>query len=365
MKLKFKGSVHFANGDPAPDVTVHIFDKDALGKVDDDLTVTPGFSDENGNFTLTYEPLRYLDYHTVDLSHTHNQPGSESGEENGIRLPDLSDIYLPYLHFDYTFNGLIYTHSASMGVFRARFYLPQYPPVEFQPSAQGFHFVNQFSGYFLPFSTPAFMGSNKVSSKYGLCGGMCAATYDFALARKPIPIFSEVPKQGTRLHRYLFQRQMDSLGGFGQEVVKVAHWTSLPDDTSVGTMRRTAEEWVGIREKLDQKNMVILALIYVHASSVAELSRNVFKNHQVLAYAYQLDSAGVLFINIYDPNLPGRDDVTIRAEALQVGEELAPSGGQPLMGLKSAELVAGDEYRPVRGFFAMPYTPVKPPKGTY
>ncbi len=363
MKLKFSGSIHFANGDPAPNVAVRILDRDTAGNEDDDLTVSTGLSDEKGSFSLTYESLRYLDYHTIHLSGAHAQHGDVHTVENGLRVPDMSDIYLPYLKFDYTFNGLIYAHTASLGFFQTNFYLPEYPPIQFLPSTHGFRFLNSFAGYFLPFSPPAFMSSRKVGSKYGLCGGMCAAAYDFALAGKPVPITLDVPRQGTRLQRYLFQRQMDSLGGLGQEVVKVAQWTSLPDDTLVGTMRRTADEFAHISQKLNQKKPVILALIYVHANSLGELSRLIFNNHQVLAYAYQQDVVGVRTINIYDPNLPGRDDVIIRTETVLLGEEDTPSGTQMISGMKSTELVAGAHYRDVRGFFAMPYTPVKPPKG--
>jgi hypothetical protein len=362
MQLTFTGNVHFANGTPAPNVEVRVFDRDAAGKADDDLTVAPGLSDENGRFSLRYEPLRYLDYHTIISSSTPNPPGDHEAEEHGLRIPDLGDLYLPYLRFDYTFNGMNYTHTCSLGVFRTKFYLPEYPPVDFLPSTNGFKFKNSFSGYFLPFSTPAFMSSRKVSPEYGLCGGMCASAYDFALAGRAIPASSDVPKQGTRLHRYLFQRQMDSLGGVGQEVIKVAQWTSLPDDTSVGTMRRTADEFQSIRQKLDQKNLVILALIYKHAGSLGELSRVIFTNHQVLAYAYQKATSGTYTIRIYDPNLPGRDDVVLYAEPVLLGEEAAIGEHPSATGLKSSELLDGVHYLDVRGFFAMPYTPVIPPK---
>jgi len=363
MKLKFSGSIHFANGDPAPNVTVRVFDKDAAGKEDDDLTISPGLSDKKGRFNLVYEPLRYIDYHRLHLSGTHNRPVDLNDEENGLRVPDLTDIYLPYMKFDYTFNGLIYAHTTSLGVFQTRFFLPENPPVQFLPSIHGFKFINSFAGYFLPFSSPAFMSARKVNSRYGLCGGMCAAAYDFALAGKPIPSITDAPRQGTRLQRYLFQRQMDSLGGLGQEVVKVAQWTSLPDDTPVGTMRRTADEFVTIRQKLDLKNLVILALIYARAGSLRELSQVIFNNHQVLAYAYQQNSAGVFTINIYDPNLAAQDDVVILLESLLLGEETTASGNQVITGLKSTELVGGTHYRDVRGFFSMPYTPIKPQIG--
>ena len=181
-------------------------------------------------------------------------------------------------------------------------------------------FRNRFPGYFLPYTTPAFLRSRKISSTYGLCGGMCSAAYDYTLAKKAIPLNTEVPNRGSRLHRYLFRRQLDSLGGLGQEVVKVAQWTCLPDDTLVGTQRRTADEFNQFHHQLDDRNLVILALIYEHAYSMKELSRCIFDNHQVLAYAYQQDELGAVMINVYDPNLPSRDDVVIRSEPIVLGE---------------------------------------------
>jgi hypothetical protein len=352
MKLKFSGSVFYANGDPISGVRVRIFDKDSAGKQDDDLTITPGISDGLGKFELTYEPLRFVDYHTSDVTGTPEEPFNTSAPGN--QLPDLLDIYQPYLQFYYTVNSIQRQHSTPFGIFQKKFHLPENPPVDFLPSACGFKFTNSFSGYFLPFSTPAFLGAGKVTSKYGLCGGMCAGAYDYSLAGRPIPPNNSVPHQGTRLQRYLFQRQMDSLGGMGQQVIKVAQWTSLPTDTPLGTQARTANEFASARQRLDDKNLVVFALIYEHASAISELARVIFNNHQVLAYACLEDSPGDITVRVYDPNLPERDDVTINLTMVQLGE---------VTGLKSTQLVAGEFYREVRGFFAMPYSPVVPPKG--
>ena len=172
------------------------------------------------------------------------------------------------------------------------------------------------------------------------------------------------PHQGTRLQRYLFQRQMDSMGGLGQQVAKVAQWTCLPDDTLLGTQARTS---CGIqrliRQKLDDRNPVVLALIYEHASSVKELSRCIFNNHQVLAYAYQQDGFGGYSIKVYDPNLPGRNDVIIRCEPVVLGTVASPTGAETVMGFRSTQLLGGVLYKQVRGYFAMPYQPEQPPKG--
>jgi hypothetical protein len=363
MKISFSGSVHFANGDPISNVVVRIFDKDASGKEDDDLTAIPGLSDDQGNFHLSYEPLRYLDYHTAHLSSSNELSARSQADKRGLLMPDLGDLYLPYLKFNFTINGVAQEYTASLGLLQTVFQLPLNPAVNFLPSRDSFKFPNRFSGYFLPYSMPAFLSSRKISSKYGLCGGMCAAVYDFLLAGRAIPQVVEVPKQGTRLQRYLFRRQMDSLGGLGQQAIKVAQWTVLPSDTMIGTMRRTADEFNQLRVKLDQGNLVILALIYEHATTFKELSRRIFNNHQVLAWAYQEDAQNVITIQIYDPNLPGHDDVALRSAPVMLGEEESPAGADPVIGLESTEVVGGESYREVRGYFEMPYSPVHPSKG--
>jgi hypothetical protein len=361
MQITLSGSVYYANGNPMSGVTVRIFDRDAAGKEDDDLTVNQGISDHQGGFTITYEPQRYLDYYTYHLAGSSSETDASDGTQHDVVLPDLGDIYLPYLRFNYTYNQVEREYSASLGLFQTRFYLPVNPPVTFLPSLNGFKFPNSFSGYFLPYSTPAFL-NRKVLSTYGLCGGMCAAAYDFLLADRPIPPTTNVPSQGSRLQRYLFQRQMDSLGGLGQAAVKVAQWTSLPDDTLVGTFRRTADEFAELRQKLDEGNLVVLALIYEHATSLKELRKVIFNNHQVLAYGCQVSDDGKVTINVYDPNLPGWDDVDISAEPVELGQDNSPGRPVPIMGLDSTQRVGGTQYRRVRGFFAMPYSPVTPPE---
>jgi hypothetical protein len=104
---------------------------------------------------------------------------------------------------------------------------------------------------------------------------------------------------------------------------------------------------------------VILAVIYENASSVKELSQRIFNNHQVLAFACQkLDSGGIQ-INIYDPNLPCEDEAIIRAEPVLLGESISGT----MLGVQSSQWVGGSFYKPVRGFFGMPYLPVQPPPG--
>jgi len=53
------------------------------------------------------------------------------------------------------------------------------------------------------------------------------------------------------------------------------------------------------------------------------------RNHQVLAYAYEV-ALDEVTLRIYDPNWPGRDDVTI---TLGPGEVIRQSTGEPLAGV--------------------------------
>ncbi len=138
MRIVFNGRIHFANGEPASDVTVRIVDKDSASIQDDDLTITPGISDKNGRFSLIYEPLRNPEYHTPQIVGTPSQPFNPPSAELGLHMPKPGDEYLPYLMFHYTFNGLAHQHTERLGIFQTEFYLPEYPPVEFLPSRDGF-----------------------------------------------------------------------------------------------------------------------------------------------------------------------------------------------------------------------------------
>lgn len=359
MAENFTGKVVFANGFPAQNVLVRVFDKDEPGKGDDDLTVDPGRSDNEGKFTVRFEPSRYLDHKTITTQEPNNPPWDWTLTTRTRNIPDLTDIYLPYLEFRYTFNGRRCVHTAFLVPFQAEFQLPEIPPLQFKPSVHGFKFANHFSGYPLPFSIPNLPGLATVGKSYGLCGGMSTAAYDFLLAGRSIPSVTTSPEQGANLHRYLYRRQIDTFGALGEYIAKFAQWMVLPDDTILGTQKRTYDEFEEIRAKLDDENAVVLGLVYVSGGNRFEI----WKNHQVLAYNYSEVSATTININIYDPNYPQREDVIIRAERISVGTTLIP-GVPPrkrtVLGFKCTQQIA-NRAKNVRGFFAMPYVPVMPP----
>jgi hypothetical protein len=361
MAEKFTGKVLFANGFPAQNVLVRVFDKDEPGKGDDDLTVDPGRSDSDGKFTVRFEPSLYLDYNTITTKEPSNLPWDWTLTTRTRRIPDLTDIYLPYLELRYTFNGRRCVHTAVMVPFQTEFRLPEIPPFNFKPSVHGFKFTNNFSGYALPFSIPNLSGVSAVEKSYGLSGGMSCAVYDFLLAGRSIPCDTTVPEQDSILYQYLYRRQIDSFGALGEYIAKFAEWMVLPDDTILGTQKRTYDEFEAIRAKLDDGNAVVLGLVYVSGRDSLEI----WKNHQVLAYDYSEVSATTIDINIYDPNYPQREDIVIRVERVPVGTTLVP-GVPPrkrtVLGFKSTQKISNREIN-VRGFFAIPYVPVVPPAG--
>ncbi|MFL5777322.1 MAG: hypothetical protein ACJ761_00130, partial [Chloroflexota bacterium] len=78
-----------------------------------------------------------------------------------------------------------------------------------------------------------------------------------------------------------------------------------------------------VREEIDQGRVALVGL-------VRKASWNPFAltdNHQVLAYAYEVDEAGAITLRIYDPNHPDDDGVTIG-----LGRVAGQSTGEPLIG---------------------------------
>lgn len=359
MQEKFSGKILFENGVPAENVQVRVFDKDEDSK-DDNLTIQPGLSDSQGQFTLTYEPSRYLDYKTI----TTKLPQSLFKWKLSSRshhIPDLKDIYLPYLEFRYSHKARIKHHTAAMIPFVREFRLPEIftPDVTFLPSQHGFNFLNRFPGYPLPFSIPKLPNITDIESTYGLCGGMSAATCDFFLAQKTMPEIKEPPAKGTPLYKYLYRRQTDSFGAFGTHIAKFAQWMVLPEDTVFGTQKRTYDQFEEISNDLDDGNLAVIGLVYVGGSTV-----QIWENHQVLAYKYE-EFGNDIKLYIYDPNYPNQDDVFIAAQRIPVGKTRVPgdsSRRRTVMGLRCKQKRSSSQKeKAVRGFFKMPYQPVEIP----
>ncbi len=313
MSQTFTGVVQFANGAPAANVSVRLFDADVLTE-DDDLTVEPGVSDAKGVFAVQYDQSRDLDF---------------------------ADVFRPYLQFSYTHHGETRSHQADLQPNQRDYRLPEIPPVAFVPATHGFQYTNRYPGYWIPFSVQSVPDIPSVSNTYGLCGGMCATAMDFLLAGRPIPQRHRRPGRVTPLHRYIHTRQVDSLTA-GTQVARFARWMSLPD---TAVHRRTAEELKTLRQNLDNGVPTPIGMVYVSTKDTMQI----WQNHQILACQYEDLGEGRIRILVYDPNYPRRNDVFV---------ESWPD--KETGGVASVQRISKKD-KVTRGYFVMPYEPMVPP----
>jgi hypothetical protein len=208
----------------------------------------------------------------------------------------------------------------------------------FLPSTCGFRFANAFWAQPLWRVPLAGLGHLRIGdASRGLCGGMIFAARDFFERGCPPPDVREPPEHGSPLFGYLVRRLLHSFH-LPWGPLHYYRWMAADDgDLLRHTVRR---QWPRVRRELDAGRLAALGLICRHSRNPLRLG----ENHQVLAYAYGLDEpSGSLLLAIYDPNHPGRDDVTL---ALNVR---APAG------------VSSSTGESVRGFFHTPYRPHRLP----
>ena len=214
----------------------------------------------------------------------------------------------------------------------------------FLPSLHGFRFANRWppgpTVTFGPFD-PRILGIGDAST--GLCGGMVTTARDLFEAGIPPPADSEPPANGSPRFRSIVRRQVESLDWLRTPLRFFDLQAFRPDPPTrlFGFLRREAprvaairDEWPKIRAEIDAGRAPILGLIRTASNSPRDLTRN----HQVLAYAYDEAVDGIR-IRIYDPNHPGADDVELQAtvdpEAKRAWPDrvqLAQSTGEPLLG---------------------------------
>ena len=214
----------------------------------------------------------------------------------------------------------------------------------FAPSASGFRFPNRFP----PEPVLAMgVGQRRLgvgNASNGLCGGMVFAVRDLFEAGIAPPPATEPPAGGSPLFRYVVRRLFHS---FDLPVGPARYMAWMVRPSREGRLglrgiaaRTVGREWPLIKLDLDRGVLSPIGLVRVHSFNPLELGRN----HQVLAYGYQLDeeSAGVT-ISVYDPNHPGDDEVALSFS-------LKP-GADWKVGYFPGEL-------PVRGFFRTRFRPV-------
>lgn len=223
----------------------------------------------------------------------------------------------------------------------------------FVPSMNGLRFVNSWPDEAdIVVNVPP-LGQVKIgSASNGLCGGMVFTVLDVFTAGLP-PLPDPQPPPGSPLFKYIVKRLFDSWN-LPSGVLTYYQWMMLPDgDTGMwlatlrGVCGRTVvDEWPGIRSDLDHGRLSPLGLVTVQSANPAQLG----KNHQVLAYGYDLQG-DQLTIKVYDPNtdLGSADTVRISLSVAHHGGTTAITHN---VGIS----------RPIRGFFRVPYQPADPPR---
>ncbi|HSR86149.1 MAG TPA: hypothetical protein VLM11_18380 [Streptosporangiaceae bacterium] len=224
-------------------------------------------------------------------------------------------------------------------------------PALFVPSQHAFGFANAWP------DEPALSLLTPVrpirigNAARGLCGGMVFATLDYWHAGAQPP--ATMPTPGEPLFRFIVWRLIQSWH-VPTGVARYYYWMTLPDGDDwrglsrraparrMGLQTRTmAAQWPQIRAQLDAGQPTAIGLVTVAGANPLQLGRN----HQVLAYSYQVAGSRVS-LQVYDPNSGPADDIYIRFDTV------APHAGfthSVKIGL------------PVRGFFLTPYFPVQPP----
>jgi len=211
----------------------------------------------------------------------------------------------------------------------------------FLPSTGGFHFANAWPhGPTVRFGPldPRIIGVGDAAD--GLCGGMVYTAADLFAAGVAVPLDREPFANGSPRFNAIVRRQVESLDWLR---VPIRYWLRSTLGGSFGGDRARAtleNEWPRAKAELDARRVVQIGLIRVASWNPWQLTMN----HQVMAWGYAEDGRGVT-LNLYDPNWPDRDDVTI---TIHLDPALRPSGLSQSTG------------EPLLGWFVLPYSPADP-----
>jgi hypothetical protein len=186
----------------------------------------------------------------------------------------------------------------------------------FVPRQHGFHFSNAFPSVPditipIPFGRMEFGDASD-----GLCGGMVFCALDYFLAKRPIPATTTPPTTGMLFDTFV--RRL--LNSFNLPLGILNYIVLMDPDHPDGETRASGKpfalhgrawqtirvEWPIIKRLLDSGQPCPLGLVRVKTTDLSKLGHN----HQVLATGYDVTD-DLLTLFIYDPNYPGRDDLTL------------------------------------------------------
>lgn len=189
----------------------------------------------------------------------------------------------------------------------------------FLPSVNGFPFQNHWPSE-PDLSIPFIGGPIKIGdASKGLCGGMAYAVRDYFEDGQPVPTDPNNPALHTPLYNFIVRRLFDSFD-IPAGVAKYMTWQLPTRHQFEDTVKH---EWPTIKAGIDAGQLVCLGLIRARSFSPGDLG----KNHQVLAYGYDVDDAGNVTLHLYDPNHARHDDVTLSFSTTQSAKALTYAVG--------------------------------------
>jgi hypothetical protein len=139
---------------------------------------------------------------------------------------------------------------------------------KFSPERDGFKFNNNFKNDFIP--------ALDIRTD-GLCGGMSYTALDYYHTQKPIPKQPFRPANGTKLHSYLYDRQVTSI------ISNVDKWTEIGFNP-FGVRDTEFFNW-GLRERITELRDImdngVPAVLGLQGDGATG-------NHQVIAFGYEM-----------------------------------------------------------------------------
>jgi hypothetical protein len=228
--------------------------------------------------------------------------------------------------------------------------------IGFLPSTRGFRFANSWRDVPVrQFHLGDVATLSLGDAARGLCGGMSFAVADLYIAGLPGPADAANPSAGTAKFDYIVDRQIASLDSMATplrfyslmrpdrpdiEPPFAGALALLGFDRHSRSQVMLTQEWPRVRALLDRGQPAMLGLVRVVSADPFQLNRN----HQVLAYGYDLEGSSVS-LAIYDPNWPSDDGVWLTFDTSNPGGLVSPTYSKadgPLYCFFSASYAASD-----------------------
>ena len=190
-------------------------------------------------------------------------------------------------------------------------------------------------------------------SDQGMCGGMVFAAMDYSAAHQLPPAASAAPTRADDpLFEHIRDRLLDSFDITGSGYRWLAYSSPAYPNGDEGFVQTAGlargrswvtyrDEWPRIRDDIDRGELSPVGLIQTDSLSIGD-------NHQVLAYAYEQTGQSVR-LWIYDPNMPGHDDVVLHFDITDTSGEVHVErtiGEDAVPGMRIFGIMRLDGYNP-------------------